>query len=81
MTLVTVLHIHMLHISALTSNKVIFDFATKVSAGLSQQLSFALECQVWGLYYPTIKSVKTSSYKDNILGGCDTGDLTKSFIE
>ncbi|BFZ14863.1 hypothetical protein BsWGS_17902 [Bradybaena similaris] len=67
--------------ATLTSNKVIFDFATKVSAGLSQQLSFPFECQVWGLYDPTIKSVKTSNYKDNILGGCDTGDLTKSFID
>ncbi|CAG5130706.1 unnamed protein product [Candidula unifasciata] len=65
----------------LTSNKIIFDFATKVSAGLSQQLCFTLECQVWGLYDPTNKSVKTSSSKDHILGGSDTGDLTKSFTD
>lgn len=65
----------------LTGSKIFLDLASKHLGGISQQLTFPVECHVWGVYDPTGTGVKTLGQRDAVFGGCDTGDLTKGFLE
>ncbi|XP_059179146.1 minichromosome maintenance domain-containing protein 2-like [Physella acuta] len=67
--------------AVLVGNKIYLDLPSKHTGGLAQQLTFPLQCQVWGVYDPTGSGVKASPQKDVFMGSCSTGDLPKGFLD